>query len=161
MAESSYTSKFAQVNGIRLHYLDWGGSGPAICFLAGLGLSAYYYAAFALRFSGPFRVVALTRRGHGDSDCPETGYDVETLAEDVRQFLDSLQIHRVILVGHSLANVELCHFAALYPDRLLKLVFLEAGYDGRIEKPVEEKNPLRGVHPPSKPPLPSRISSGN
>ena len=144
----SYTIKFVQVNGVRLHLLDWGGNGPHMCLLAGLGVSGYYYAELAARFSGSYHVIAVTRRGHGESDYPDTGYDVETLTEDLRQLLDALKMDHVILVGHSMAIVELCHFATLYPHRVLGLVFLEAGYDGRKEMALEAKNPLKGIRPP-------------
>jgi pimeloyl-ACP methyl ester carboxylesterase len=144
---SPHESKFVNVNGIRLHYLDWGGNGPVLLFLTGLGLSAHIYDKFAPRFTDKFHVIALTRRGHGDSDYPETGYDADTLTEDVRQFMDALGIDKAILVGHSLANIELCHFAALYPERILKLVFLEAAYDctSPAYKAMIEKNPVRNI----------------
>ena len=147
MDTSLYKSNFVNVNETRLHYLDWGGSGTVLLFLTGIGNSAYIYGEFASRFIDKFRVIALTRRGHGDSDCPETGYDVDTLTEDVRQFMDSLEIDKVILVGHSFANVELCHFAALYSERIIKLVFLDAAYDraSPIFKTIREKNPLRNI----------------
>jgi len=148
MSASQYTSRFTCVNGIRLHFLDWAGTGPAMCFLTGLGLSAFVYAGFAARFSEAYRVIALTRRGHGDSDYPETGYDVDTLTEDLREFLDSLHVDRVILVGHSLANVELGHFTALYPHRVLALVYLDAAYDGPKCKLAMEADPLKDVKPP-------------
>jgi pimeloyl-ACP methyl ester carboxylesterase len=60
---------------------------------------------------------------------PETGYDTATLVEDIRQFLDALKIQRVILVGHSIAGDELTRFAVLHPDRVIKLVYLDAAYD--------------------------------
>ncbi len=150
MDTSPYKSDFVNVNGIRLHYLDWGGNGTAFLFLTGIGNSAYIYSEFAPRFVDKFRAIALTRRGHGDSDYPESGYDVDTLTEDVRQFMDSLGIDKAILVGHSFANVELCHFAALYPERVLKLVFLDAAYDrtSPIFKTIREKNPLRNIQIP-------------
>jgi pimeloyl-ACP methyl ester carboxylesterase len=148
MSAPSYTSKFAQVNGIRLHFLDWGGNGPVMCFLAGLGCTAHIYSEFASRFIGSHRVIALTRRGHGESDCPEDGYDADTLTEDLRQLLDSLSIDRVTLVGHSLANVELGHFTSLYPDHVLNLVFLDAAYDGPRYKPLVDNDPLKDVKPP-------------
>ena len=118
-----------------------------LLFLTGMGASAHIYDKFAPRFTDKFHVIALTRRGHGDSDYPETGYGVDTLTEDVRQFMDSLQIDKAILVGHSMANVELCHFAALYPERILKLVFLDAAYDrtSPIFETMMEKNPLRNI----------------
>ena len=142
---SNPTSGFVQVNGIRLHYLDWGGSGPTLIFLAGMGSSAYIFNKFAPRFTDKFRVLALTRRGHGDSDYPETGYDADTLTEDIRQFMDSLQIEKAILAGHSLAGVELTHFAATYPTRVEKLIYLDALDDRRGETAIMEQSPLRNI----------------
>jgi non-heme chloroperoxidase len=144
---SAHKSDFVNVNGIRLHYLDWSGDGPTLLFLTGLGLSAHVYDKFAPRFTDKFHVIALTRRGHGDSDYPETGYDVDTLTEDVLQFMDALGIDKANLVGHSMANLELCHSAALHPERILKLVFLEANYDctSPAYKAMIAKNPVRNI----------------
>lgn len=85
MEISSCKSNFVSVNGIRLHYLDWGGKGPVLLFLTGMGCSAYIFGDFAPRFVDQFHVLALDRRGHGDSDYPETGYDPDTLTEDLRE----------------------------------------------------------------------------
>jgi non-heme chloroperoxidase len=150
MDTSPHKSDFVNANGIRLHYLDWGGSGPVLLFLTGLGLTAHIYDQFAPRFTDKFHVLALTRRGHGDSDYPESGYDPDKLTEDVRQAMDALGIEQAILVGHSMANVELCHFAALHPERVSKLVFLDAAYDRTAPayKAMLEKNPMRNVQIP-------------
>src|SRR5512139_241342 len=136
------TSSFVNVNGIRLHYLDWGGAGPTLIFLTGMGSSAYIFNKFAPRFTDKFRVLALTRRGHGDSDYPATGYDAATLVEDIRQFMDCLKIETASLAGHSLAGVELTHFAATYPGRVEKLIYLDALDDRRWEPAVQAQNPL-------------------
>lgn len=138
-------SDFVHVNGIRLHYLDWGGRGPTLIFVTGMGSSAYIFNKFAPRFNDKFRVLALTRRGQGDSDDPETGYDADTLTEDIRQFMDHLNIEKAILVGHSLAGVELTHFAATYPTRLEKLIYLDALDDRRKEVAILEQNPLKNI----------------
>jgi non-heme chloroperoxidase len=138
-------SDFVHVNGIRLHYLDWGGFGPTLIFLTGMGCSAYIFNKFAPRFTDTFRVLGLTRRGQGDSDYPETGYDADTLVEDIRQFMDSLNVEKAILAGHSLAGVELTHFAATYPTRVEKLIYLDALDDRRGLQAIQEKNPLRNV----------------
>jgi pimeloyl-ACP methyl ester carboxylesterase len=150
MDTSPHKSGFANVNGIRLHYLDWGGSGDVILFLAGMGCNAHIFDNLAPRFTDRFHAVALTRRGHGESDHPETGYDIDTLTEDVRQFMEALEIHKAILVGHSMASVELSHFAALHPERILKLVFLDAAYDrsSTSYKEMVEKSPLRSIQAP-------------
>ena len=145
MNSSNHRSDFVDVNRIRLHYLDWGGYGPTLIFLAGMGSSAYIFDKFAPRFTDKFRVLALTRRGQGDSDYPETGYDADTLVEDIRQFMDRLNIKKAILAGHSLAGVELTHFAATYPTRVEKLIYLDALDDRRGETAIMEQSPLRNI----------------
>ena len=150
MDTSPHISDFVNVNGIRLHYLDWGGEGPVLLFLAGWGCTAHIFDRFAPRFVDKFHVLALTRRGHGQSDYPETGYDIDTLTEDIRQFMDALQLDRAILVGHSLAGIELSHFAVGHPERVLKIVFLDAAYDrsSPAYKAVQAKNPLYTIPRP-------------
>ncbi len=76
-----------------------------------------------------FHVLGLTRRGQGESGKPPSGYDVDTLAEDIRAFLDTLEIKRVNLAGYSIAGNEETRFAGLYPERVAKLVYLDAAYD--------------------------------
>jgi len=142
---SNPKSDFVHVNGIRLHYLDWGGEGSTLLFLTGMGSSAYIFNKFAPRFTDKFRVLALTRRGQGDSDYPETGYDADTLTEDIRQFMDRLNVEKAILAGHSLAGVELTHFVATYPTRVDKLIYLDALDDRRRETAIMEQNPLRNI----------------
>jgi pimeloyl-ACP methyl ester carboxylesterase len=130
--------------------LDWGGSGEVLLFLAGMGCNAHIFEVLAPRFNDKFHPMALTRRGHGESDHPETGYDVDTLTEDIRQFLDALVIEKVILAGHSMANVELSHFTALHPERVIKLIFLDAAYDrnSTTYKEMVANSPWRRIQPP-------------
>ena len=121
--------QFATVNGVKLHYLDWGGNGEALLFLTSLGGTAEDFQPLAIRFRDRFHVLGLTRRGQGRSDKPNAGYDTATLVEDIRAFLDLRKIKRATLVGYSLAGNELTEFAALYPKRVAKLVYLDAAYD--------------------------------
>lgn len=145
MSGSNHKSDFVHVNGIRLHYLDWGGKGPTLIFLTGMGASAYIFDKFAPRFNDKFHVLAITRRGHGDSDYPETGYDADTLTEDIRQFMHRLHIEKASLAGHSFAGVELTHFAATYPNRVEKLIYLDALDDRRELRKILKQNPLRNI----------------
>jgi pimeloyl-ACP methyl ester carboxylesterase len=138
-------SDFVHVNEIRLHYLDWGGDGRTLIFLTGMGSSAFIFGGFAPLFTDEFRVLALTRRGQGDSDYPKTGYDADTLTDDIRQFMDALNIDKAILAGHSLAGVELTHFAATYPERVEKLIYIDALDDRRSLQAIQEQSPLKGI----------------
>jgi non-heme chloroperoxidase len=143
-----YESNFIRVNGVRLHYLDWGGSGEAMLFLTAMGCSAHLFHPFASRFTAKFRVLALSRRGQGESDYPETGYGLNTLIDDIRHFMDFQKIEKTVLVGHSYAGLELTYFTEKYPDRVLKLIYLDAVYDGKGKVELYKKNPLNGVQPP-------------
>ncbi len=122
-------SAFVEVNGVRLHYLDWGGDGETVLFLHGLGDEASRFEPLASRLRRDFRVLGLDWRGHGQSDAPARGYDTGTLVSDLAAFLDRLGIGKVHLVGHSLAGDQLTRFAGLFPDRVGKLVYLDAAFD--------------------------------
>jgi pimeloyl-ACP methyl ester carboxylesterase len=142
-------SGFVTVNGVKLHYLDWGGTGEAILFLAGLGNTAHTFDTLAPKFTDRFHVLGLTRRGHGESDKPESGYDTGTLVEDIRRFLEAMNIKRVNLIGHSMAGDELTRFAALYPKRVDKLIYLDAAVDRSRVPELYAKDPLAPPPPPS------------
>ena len=114
---------------VRLHVLDFGGRGTPLVFLSGIGNNAHVFDDFAQRFTGGHRVLAITRRGFGESSHPLNGYDQATLAADLHAVLDSLGIARAILAGHSIGGFELTHFAALHPDRVAGLIYLDAGND--------------------------------
>jgi pimeloyl-ACP methyl ester carboxylesterase len=119
-------------SGVRLHYLDWGGnrqSGETVLLLPGLGDNAHIYDDLAPRLIDRYRVVALTRRGFGESDQPTTGYDVDTLTSDVKALLDQLGIDKAHIIGHSVAGNEMTRFAALYPHRVRRLVYLDAAFE--------------------------------
>src|SRR5258705_11945862 len=101
--KSPHKTGFITVNGVKLHYLDWGGAGETLLFLHGMGGTAHFYDDFAPRFTNQFRVLGLTRRGHGDSEAPETGDDTATIVEDIRQILEPLKIRLAVLTGHTFA----------------------------------------------------------
>lgn len=114
---------------MRLHYLDFGGNGPPLVLLAGLGNTAHAFDDFAPGLTDRFRVIAITRRGFGESDHPDAGYDVPRLAADILAVLDSLKLARVSIVGHSIAGEEMTRLAADHPERVERLVYLDAAYD--------------------------------
>lgn len=126
--KSPHQQAFVTVNGVKLEYLDWGGRGQALLFLAGLGSTGHIFDNIAPSFTNRFHVLALTRRGYGKSDKPSTGYEFATLVDDIRQFLAALKIDRVTLVGHSLGGLETASFAEAYPEKVQKGVYLDSAY---------------------------------
>ena len=111
-----------------LEVVDWGGSGAPLVFLAGLGHTAHVFDEFAPFLTDKYWVLGITRRGFGASAQPDSGYDIPTLAEDIRTVLDSLHIKRATLIGHSLGGDEMTFLARRYPDRVAALVYIEAAY---------------------------------
>ena len=147
-ATASPVSSSAQgVGGVPLHYLDFGGHGEPVILLAGAGNSAWIYEDFGKEIARDYRVFALTRRGHGESGYPASGYSQDTLVEDLRLFLDHRGLARAALVGHSLAGAELTNFAGKYPHRVTALVYLDAAYDRSLQGPVMRADPATPTPP--------------
>lgn len=138
---SPHRSGYVAAGGLRLHYLDWGGRGDAVILLPGLGSSAHAFDNIAPRLTDRFRVLGLTPRAHGESSTPDTAYTVSDAAEDIRLLMDSLGVVRAHLVGHSISSSAITRFAALYPGRVGKLVYLDATFDygGDDETEMDEK----------------------
>lgn len=134
--------------GVNLHYLDWGGVGSPLVLLAGLGGTAQWYRGLAPRLTDSHRVLALTRRGHGRSDKPDTGYNLADLVADISRFLDAVGIERAILIGHSFAGIEMPHFARRYPERVSGLIFLDALFPNLDPEPDLSGDPVWSIAPP-------------
>jgi pimeloyl-ACP methyl ester carboxylesterase len=120
---------YADAGGIRLNVLDWGGSGPPLVLIHGIADDPHLFDDLAMLLREEFRVVAYARRGHGHSDSPAGPYDPATLVDDLRRLLDHLGIPRASLLGWSMGGNEITKFAGLFPERVDRLVYLEAGYD--------------------------------
>jgi non-heme chloroperoxidase len=117
--------------GVKLEVLDWGGDGPPLVFLAGLGFTAHCFDTFALNFTAHHHVYAITRRGYGASSWPaptDANYDADRLGDDVLAVLDALHIEKPVLAGHSIAGQELSSIGTRHPERVAGLVYLDAAY---------------------------------
>ena len=124
-----YKEDFIRSRGIKLHYLDWGGSGQPLILIHGLGDSPYIFQDLATSLKNNFRIIAYSRRGHGKSETIDLRYDNSTLVSDLKILLDSLNITKANLLGWSMGGNEITEFAIRYPERTNKLIYFEAGYD--------------------------------
>jgi pimeloyl-ACP methyl ester carboxylesterase len=123
-----HKSGFVTANGIRLYYLDWGGSGPPLILIHGYEDNPHVFDDLAPAFTDRFRVIAYARRGHGQSDA-KGPYNVATLTEDLRGLMDALGIAKADLAGWSMGGDEITAMAGTYPERVNRLVYLEGAYD--------------------------------
>jgi pimeloyl-ACP methyl ester carboxylesterase len=88
--------------GITLSYAAAGdAAGPCVVFLPGPTDSWRSYEPVLQQLPRSIRALAVSQRGHGDSDTPPNGYRVEDFAGDVPALLDALGVERAVLAGHS------------------------------------------------------------
>lgn len=123
------TSQTRDVGGLEMFYLDapGGKDAPAMVLLHGLSANASSFAGImAAGLSPAFRVIAPDLRGRARSGKPETGYEMADHARDVIALLDSLGLERVVLGGHSFGGYLAIYIAAHYPERVSKLVVIDA-----------------------------------
>ncbi len=120
--------KTSYANGIRISYLEWGDGEETIVMIHGLYDSAVTWNRVAILLARRFRVIAVDRRGAGESERVVGGYETENLAKDVKALLDRLDLERVHIVGHSAGGAAALTFAANYPKKVISLVLLEGGF---------------------------------
>ena len=119
--------RFLELRGLRTHYLDVPGGDPPIVLLHGLSANAYEFdGLLSAGLSPAFRVVAPDLRGRGRSGKPPTGYRMHDHAGDVLELLDALDLDRVVLGGHSFGAYLSIYLAAHHPERVTKLIVIDA-----------------------------------
>ena len=97
---------------VAIHYTDWG-TGKPVVLIHGWPLSGamWEYQSLFLAAQG-CRVIAPDRRGFGESAKPYTGYDYDTLSEDLAALMEGLDLQGVTLVGFSMGGGEVARYLA-------------------------------------------------
>lgn len=113
---------------LRLHYRDWGGSGPDLVLLHGLSSSARIWDLTAPVLAERLRVVALDQRGHGLSDKPNSGYTFAAVTADVAAAIEALGLEQPLIAGHSWGGNVALQFAADHPPAVGGLVLVDGGF---------------------------------
>lgn len=123
---------------VSLEVIDWGGSGPSLIFLAGLGSTAHIFDNFAPKFVPKYHAYGITRRGFGASSSPApngSNYTADQLGDDVLKVIDALGLKKPVLIGHSVAGEELSSIGSRYPGKVAGLIYLDAGYSYALYSP--------------------------
>lgn len=146
-ARSSKTEEirhgFAEVNGVRLHYASIG-TGALILFLHGFPEFWYAWRNQLAEFGRDFLAVAPDLRGYNLSSKPAdvNHYRMNFLVEDVLALAEHLGHKRFILVGHDWGGVVAWVLAARYPERLEKLIIINAPHPAVFDRELRE-NPAQ------------------
>jgi len=128
-------------NGATIHVRS-GGSGPAVVLLHGYGETGDMWAPLAVELARDHTVIVPDLRGLGLSSKPPGGFDKKTQADDVLGVMKALNVAQADVVAHDIGNMVAFQFAARYPERVRRLVLIDAPVPG--VGPWEEilKNPL-------------------
>jgi esterase len=123
------SSEFVNVNGVRLHYLDFGNRDkrPLLC-IHGLSGNAHNFDDLAPHLAESWHMMALDVRGRGDSQWGPPGeYNAPAYVSDLAAMLDALGLPRIALIGTSMGGIVSMMFAGGYPDRVERLVLNDIG----------------------------------
>ena len=121
------TSHTIHTNNINLHYLEFEGKEPTLIFMHGLTANAHAFdGLMAAGLSPAFHVISVDLRGRGESDQPLEGYTMAHHAKDIIGLMDALHIKKTTLAGHSFGGFLGLYIAAFYPERVDKLIMLDA-----------------------------------
>jgi pimeloyl-ACP methyl ester carboxylesterase len=138
---ADFKTQTIATNGAKI-YVRVGGHGPAVVMLHGYGETGDMWEPLAAKLVADHTVIVPDLRGMGLSDHPATGYDKKNQGRDVSGVLDALNVGKVDVVAHDIGNMVAYAFAAEEPDRVTKLVLMDAPLPG--VGPWDEilKNPL-------------------
>lgn len=113
-------------DGVSLAYGEAGSGGPPMVLVHGWGGNKRIFDPQIAHFSKDHRVLALDLRGMGDSDAPDSGYELEQLADDVYFICERLSVEQPVLVGQSMGGVVVTILAAKRPNFARGVVMLDS-----------------------------------
>lgn len=114
-------------DGIQIQLAVWEGKGRQILSIHGITANSRFWDCLASALSPHHRVIAMDLRGRGLSDKPRTGYSIQHHCKDILALMDDQGLKRPVLMGHSLGAFICLVFAALYPQRVDRLILVDGG----------------------------------
>jgi len=127
--DNAIASRFANVNGVKLHYLT-AGHGPAVILLHGYAQNSRMWRPLMPLLADKFTVIAPDLPGIGDSDIPKNGLDMKSAAARIHDLVGSLGIKKAEIVGHDIGLMVAYAYAAQFPTETEKLVLMDAFLPG-------------------------------
>jgi pimeloyl-ACP methyl ester carboxylesterase len=125
-----FKSDYAEVNGVRLHYVSGGEGSHTVVLIPGWPQTWYAWRNIMPELAKTHRVIAVDTRGMGDSGRPDGGYDTQTTANDIHALMSKLGIARYSIVGHDVGMWIAYSLAAQHAEAIDKLVMAEATIPG-------------------------------
>ena len=127
--EKPYTEHRMKVDGLNIHYTDWGNPHLPHLFLAhGAVANAVYWDLVAPAFHDQYHIVAVTARGRSKSDyAPDGKYGTEDYVQDFRELTLGLGLDKIIYVGQSMGGKIGMTYADMYPEQVERMILVDIG----------------------------------
>jgi pimeloyl-ACP methyl ester carboxylesterase len=122
-------SRFANVNGTRLHYLI-AGEGDPVVLLHGYAETSHMWHPLIAELEDQHTVIAPDLRGAGQSSTPTDGYTKAAMAKDIRELVHKLGFERIRIVGHDIGLMVAYAYAAQYPNEVERIALMDAFLPG-------------------------------
>jgi pimeloyl-ACP methyl ester carboxylesterase len=122
-------SKFAEVNGVKLHYLV-AGNGDPVVLLHGYAQTSHMWLPLIAKLADKHTLIAPDLRGFGQSSAPADGYTKAAMAQDIHALVKNLKYDHIRLVGHDIGLMVAYAYAAQYPAEVDRVVLMEAFLPG-------------------------------
>ena len=111
-------------------FVRWGGTGPVVVLIHGYAETSDSWAPLATELEKNYTVIVPDLRGIGRSSRPASGYDKKTQAADIRAVITTLGFDRTFVVSHDIGIMVAYAYASLYPDKVERLVVMDAPLPG-------------------------------
>src|ERR1700730_13014960 len=128
-------SRFAKLDGIRVHYKSLDDGETALVFIHGWTCNLTFWRMQVPAFEGKIRMILIDLPGHGQSDMPEINYTMDLFARSVDAVLRDAGVEKAVLIGHSMGTPVARQFCRLFPKKIVALVAV----DGPLRPPANMK----------------------
>ena len=118
-------SRFATLDGARIHYVNYGKGSEALVLVHGWTSNLEFWNGQMTELAKRNRLIAIDLPGHGLSDKPQITYTMELFARAVDAVLRDAKVKRAVLVGHSMGTPVMRQFYRKYPEKTLALVIVD------------------------------------
>ena len=161
--EDKFENKYVDVNGLRLHYTDWGGnSSKPLLMVHGFNVQLHTWDPIADMLRDEYHVYCLDLRGHGDSDWANCGrgaqaidgYPLQAFVSDIYEFQKKLNLAPFDYVGHSLGSRIGIGYAGAHPETLKHVALSDTGPEVSRAGAEAVRDRAAGAGTASAPPTP-------
>jgi pimeloyl-ACP methyl ester carboxylesterase len=132
-------SKFAKLDGAKIHYVNYGKGSDALVLIHGWTMNVDNWRDQIQDFARRYHVIAIDLPGHGQSDKPQVSYSMDYFARAVEAVMKDAKAKRAVLVGHSMGTPVARQFYRKYPQKTLALVIVDGVLRPLADKAVMDR----------------------